>query len=239
MGVFGLLAAMGATVFGWLRRGSKNHPPSTNSETANLSVVRSIVGPAAHEIGVAVSEQIKFWRLKNLMSISEKFDRICTEKNLNPSDLRPLAISVGLPMLEKASNEEDDELQELWANLMVSSTSNSDQGGESEDIYKTYTNVLAAMSKSDCRVLSAVVEYGVVGRREGAIISKPMSHDDAIEMARMSRFTAEIFLEKLVSLGLVYRDVRVPPKRWGHWHGPRLRSNPLGNKFVRRLWKHS
>ena len=37
-----------------------------------------------------LSDRVKFWRLKNLIHISEKFERICKEKNLDPTKLRPL-----------------------------------------------------------------------------------------------------------------------------------------------------
>ena len=215
--IFGGLGSLvaGGSVFGWLRWRSRNHPHSTDGETTDLSVVRSIVGPVAHEIGTAISEQIKYWRLKNLINISEKFDRICEKKNLTPADLRPLSIAVGVPLLEKASNEEEDELQEMWANLMVSSTSESDQGEESGDIYRIYTNALAGMSKSDCRLLSTVIENGIAGRHEEAIRSNPLTHDEVRQMAGMPRVTADICLENLVSLGLVYRDLRIPIQSGG------------------------
>ena len=129
-----------AAVLAWLRWGRKAQLTDNDATTTELNVVRAVAGPGVRELGIVLSDRVKFWRLKNLISISEKFDRICKEKNLRPEDLRPLTIAVGLPMLEYAANEEEDELQELWANLMVSATTDSespeDSGGSLQDLVK-------------------------------------------------------------------------------------------------------
>ena len=199
-----------AAVFSWFRWGRRKQTNEDDSATTGLSVVRAIAGPVAQELGVALSDRVKYWRLKNLISTSEKFDRICKEKNLRPEDLRPLTIAVGLPMLEHAANEEEDELQELWANLMVSATTDSESSEDSGDLYKTWSNMLGAMSKWDCRLLITVVEEGIAGRKDDAIQTKPLTQDDVNQAAGMPTVRVNIHLEKLVSLGLVYRDLKTP-----------------------------
>ena len=210
-GAFGGAAA----TLGWLRWRHKK--PSTGGDvgTTELSVVRAIAGPGSRELGMVLSDRVKFWRLNNLISISEKFDRICKEKNLSPTNLRSLTIAVGLPMLEHAANEEEDELQELWANLMVSATTNSESLEDSGDLYKTWTNMLAAMSKWDCRLLSTLVEEGIAGSSDDGIQSKPLTQDEVRQAAEMPRVRVDLHLEKLVSLGLVYRDPKTPLKTGG------------------------
>ena len=130
-----------------------------DATTSELSVVRAVSGEASKELGLMVSDQIKAWRLSNLVRISEKFDRICLERNIQRNDLQALGMSIGLPMLEKASYEEDGELQGMWANLMVSAmTENSDDEGG--DLYKTWTNILSMMSKWDCQLFANCCRRG-------------------------------------------------------------------------------
>ena len=204
-----------AATLGWLRWRQKKTPTGSDAETTELGVVRAIAGPSARELGLALSDRVKYWRLNNLITISEKFDRICQEKNLSPANLRSLTLAVGLPMLENAANEEEDELQELWANLMVSATTNSDSLEDSGDLYKTWTNLLAAMSKWDCRLLSTLVEEGIASMTDEGLQSNPMTQDEVRQVARMSTVRVDIHLEKLVSLGLVYRDPKTPLKTGG------------------------
>ena len=204
-----------AATLGWLRW--RNKKPSTGGDvgSAELSVVRAIAGPSIHELGMVLSDRVKLWRLENLIHISEKFERICKEKNLCPTNLRPLTMAVGLPMLEHAANEEEDELQELWANLMVSATTNSESLEDEADLYKTWTNTLALMSIWDCRLLSTVVEEGIADWNDGRINPKNLTQEEVREAAGMARWRVDIHLEKLVSLGLVSRDLKVPLRKGG------------------------
>ena len=207
VGVGGWLAAVGI----WLRWGRKNQQSDAGIVPSGLSVVRAIAGPSVQDFGLALSDRVKAWRLNNLISISERFDRLCKEKKLASAELRSLSMAVGLPMLEQASNVEEGELQELWANLMVSATTNAEESDDSQDLYKTWTNILATMSIWDCKLFSTVVEKGISGRRDdGVIISNPLTLDDVREAAEMERVRVDIHLEKLVSLGLVYRDIKTP-----------------------------
>ena len=160
-----------------------------------------------------LSEQVKAWRMNNLIGISQKFDRICREKGLNRGDLHALSIAVGLPMLEQASNEEDDKLQEMWANLMVSAT--SDPLEDSGDLYKTWANILSQMSWWDCQLLSVVVEEGISSMGCEGMISNPLSDEDIEQNAGMPSVRVNMHLQKLVSLGLVHRDPTTPLKPGG------------------------
>jgi len=204
-----------AATLGWFRWRRKKATVGADAETTELSVVRAIAGPGAHELGLVLSDRVKFWRLNNLISISEKFDRICEEKNLSSANLRSLTIAVGLPMLEHAANEEEDELQELWANLMVSATADHESLEDSGDLYRTWTNMLAAMSKWDCRLLSTLVEEGIAGMSDEELRTNPLTQDEVHQVAGMPSARVGIHLEKLVSLGLIYRDPKTPLKTGG------------------------
>ena len=212
--IAGACAGVAATL-GWLRWRQTKKSTSSNANTTELDVVRAIAGPSARELGLALSDRVKYWRLNNLIGISEKFNRICQERNLNPANLRPLTMAVGLPMLENAANEEEDELQELWANLMVSATAGSDSTDDSGDLYRTWTNLLAAMSKWDCRLLSTLVEEGIASMSDEGLQSSPMTQNEVCQLAEMARVRVDLHLEKLVSLGLVYRDPKTPLKTGG------------------------
>ena len=213
--ILGTWASVATVSGGWLLWRRRHQSDRPNTKTTDLSVVRDIGGPAAKDLGMAISDYIKAWRLNNLINISMKFERIREEKKLTRNDIRHLSMSVGIPMLEHASNEDDDELQELWANLMVSATRDSNSDEESRDAHKVWTYTLAMMSKSDCILLGTVVENGMAGQNDGAIYSNPLTQDQVREAADMPRVTVNIHLEHLVSLGLVYRDLRTPMQSGG------------------------
>ena len=208
-------------VLGWLRWGKSLMSGKGDAATSELSVVRAVSGEASKELGLMVSDQIKAWRLGNLVRISEKFDRICLEKSIRKDDLHSLSISIGLPMLEKATYEEDDELQELWANLMVSAMTD-DSNDETGDLYKTSTNILAMMSKWDCQLLTTIIEMGIKEQTAEGLVANPLTRDDLVPISKLSRIMVDIHLDKLLSLGLVSKEVKTPLETGG----------PTGLKYV-------
>ena len=88
-----------------------------------------LFGPAADELGEISGDWARYWRLRNLVVIHEKFEKVLQAKGLDYGDLRHLSLSVGLPMLERASYQDDSVLQEKWANLMAASLISEGSGG--------------------------------------------------------------------------------------------------------------
>lgn len=183
------------TILGWVRRLT-----SPKNQTTNLKLVRDIAGPASREFGLLISDQIKYWRLNNLVRISEKYERLRREKNLSDGSVRHLRMSVGLPILEKASYEDDDELQQLWAKLTLSATSSEESPEDVDAHHKTFVNALHSMSKVDCKVLEAVVENGVSGQDSDGMRLNPLPREDVQRETRIP-------LEKL----------DMPLENWCRW----------------------
>ena len=205
------------TIWGWMGK-----LMSPKNQTTNLSLVRDIAGPASREFGLLVSDQIKYWRLNNLVRISEKYERLRLEKNLSDGSVRHLRLSVGLPILENASYEDDDELQRLWANLILSATSADDSSEDADIHHKTFANALHSMSRLDCRVLEMVVEKGVSCADSEGISLNALAEEDIKRETEIPIEKLAMPLEKLMSLGLVYRDPKIPLKTGG----------PVGLKYV-------
>ncbi len=105
-----------------------------------------IFGGALEEYGAAWRDKAAYFRWKNLNDILEKAEAISggdTEK------LRPLRLSLAIPIIEKASLEDDPSLQDMWAALIANSAS-SDDGDQNT---KIFADVLASLSPLDARLL--------------------------------------------------------------------------------------
>ena len=172
---------------------------------------QQLFGPSAEQLGLIVGDHVRFYRMKNLLAIKEKVDHVFQEKGIDPSARRYLKLAVGLPLLEKASYQDDGFLQEMWANLIANSLRSDDEvGGLSLDI--TYVEILHQLSRLDCEVLDYIVENGVKGRNKktGEIQLIPLDPSE-IDKSHPNK-PAHISLEKLVSLGCAYRALKVPLK---------------------------
>ena len=95
------------------------------------------------------------------MRLNECLERVIKERNLVEEDLKKLSLSVGFPLLEKASYQDDEFLQEKWANLLASAMEKRENEDTDFSLDTTYIEILHQFSRLDCEVLEYIVENGV------------------------------------------------------------------------------
>ena len=192
---------------------SDNDPTLEPATKGLREFCQQLFGPAVDQIGQIGGDWARLWRLKNLVSIHDKFDRILQDRKIDPSEGRHLALSVGLPMLEKASYQDDEVLQEKWAHLIASSLSSDERSESDFRLDTTYVETLHQFSRLDCDVLEFIVRNGVENRDKNGTHLRLIDPDE-IEKA-FSHRDWHISLEKLISLGCVSRDPKLPLKPGG------------------------
>jgi hypothetical protein len=104
-----------------------------------------VFGPASQELGQMFSDQMKFWRLKNAVRILEKAQSIVDERGLKPEQIRAMGFGEGVLLLEAASMEEQETVQDLWARLMA----NAVDPKSSIRVEKMYIDVLKSLSSRE------------------------------------------------------------------------------------------
>ena len=155
-----------------------------------------LLGPGAEQFGLMGGDWTRLWREKNLLAIKDKYDRIVRDKEIEPAKGIYLAWSVGLPLIEKASYQDDSFLQEKWAHLIASllHSDNRSEGGFNLDI--TYVELLHQFSQLDCEILEYIAKNGI-------------ESIDPDEISKAHPNTpAHLSLEKLVSLGCAIRVLK-------------------------------
>ena len=150
--------------------------------------LNALLQPSLEQAGLILADYIKGWRLSNLASILEKVDQKLEERGFDLKETTPIKLSVGLPIIERASCEDDEDLQELWANLIVSSAT-GEESGEFR-LNATYVEILHQFSTLDCEVLKFVMDNGFEGNE---------IHDDGSQ----SILTREIEPQKIEKNGQV------------------------------------
>ena len=167
-----------------------------------------LFGPATNELGEIAGDWARSWRLRNLLAIQKRLEKRLQAKGVDYSDLRHLSLSVGLPMLERASYQDDSFLQKKWANLMAASL-RSERAGDDFSLEVTYVEILSQMARLDCEILEYVCEQGVDHQDEqGHIVIAAL--DPAELEAEFSGKLARLSLEKLCSLGVLRRAPKLP-----------------------------
>lgn len=75
-----------------------------------------LINPTAEEVGLLISDNIKYFRFKNQVRILLKTKDYVEKKNIK---IKEIPIKILVPLLENASLEDNDSLQNKWANLLV------------------------------------------------------------------------------------------------------------------------
>jgi hypothetical protein len=107
--------------------------------------LNGVFGPASQEFGHLLGDQMKYWRFKNAVSILEKAQVLIEERGLQPTQVKALGFGDGLRLLEAASLEEDESVQDMWARLMA----NAVDPGSATRPEKMYVDILKSLSNRE------------------------------------------------------------------------------------------
>ncbi|MCG2642694.1 Abi-alpha family protein [Bradyrhizobium sp. GCM10023182] len=110
--------------------------------------------PASRELSHIFGDQMRFWRFKNGVRILEKAQTIVDERGLKPEQLKALGFGEGLLIMEAASLEEDESVQELWARLMANAVDPS----ASVKPEKVYIDILKSLSTREVLFLELIAK---------------------------------------------------------------------------------
>ncbi len=116
--------------------------------------LKSLVGQPIEELGLLLKDSVKHWRLKNQLRVLEKVKATCEKAGM---PLRQVNLKVLFPYLEAVSLEEDEKLQNLWANLLANYID------ESKKLEATvYPEILRQLSSKDVEILENYYSVDIV-----------------------------------------------------------------------------
>ncbi|WP_293691587.1 MULTISPECIES: Abi-alpha family protein [unclassified Spirosoma] len=102
---------------------SLNLPKQVLDKTEEL--MKTLFGPATKELGELFADKMRYRRLKNQINIFNKTVQLLEQNNLKPKELK---IKTLVLLLEECSLEEDELLQEKWANLLANIATSPENG---------------------------------------------------------------------------------------------------------------
>jgi hypothetical protein len=80
-----------------------------------------LFGPSMTEAGAYLGDTIAFWRQMRGLEFAKKFQNRCEQLGFDLDTIRPIPLSLKYRIVEAASLEDTDEIQELWAELLAKS----------------------------------------------------------------------------------------------------------------------
>lgn len=109
-----------------------------------------LLGPSITQFGELFADNVRYRRLKNQVKIFNKTRELLNENGLEP---RELNLKTLVPLIEKSSVEEDEDLQNKWANLIANIATTPENGLEPRLI-----NTLSSLSSLEAKILDFIYE---------------------------------------------------------------------------------
>ena len=120
------------------------------ADKAGTFIAKYIDAPLVQAVGI-FEDKLKYRRWENQLTLMKKADDKIKELGyINPP--RELSLKLGLPLIEAASLEDDDKLQDLWANLLVNGTTNF-------SLERSYISVLEQLSPVEAQILIKIYNH--------------------------------------------------------------------------------
>lgn len=103
------------------------------------------------KIGDIILDALNYYKWNNAVKFLDKYSETKAKRSVNGKET-PLPPKFILEILENAFIEEDEEIQELWANLLI----NLQYAKKRSDIKMMFIEILRNLSKNEIQILSLI-----------------------------------------------------------------------------------
>jgi abortive infection alpha-like protein len=147
------------------------------------ALIQKFVGPPIEQCGLAFGDSVAAWRIGRSIRLWTRIEETCKSAGINPQSIKfPLFKEI----VERASVEDDDELQDRWANLL----SNAADPRHEAEVLPAFPDILRQLSKQEANFLDELFEVSTNPNRSA---SAPIEIDP-------------VPYENLLRLGLIIRE---------------------------------
>jgi hypothetical protein len=145
-------------------------------------LLEKLAGPAAAEIGFTLKDHVRVFRFKRQLRLFERVKEMLAKSKMEPGRV-PLKLL--LPVVENASVEENNDLQDRWAAMLANAAIK-------RDVHPSFPEVLKQLNERDALYLDLTYEY-----EEGKKVLDGQRRIVAIKRKEGYRELENIFMLKL------------------------------------------
>jgi hypothetical protein len=181
-----------------------------------VDLIHKLAGPMADEIGLMMGDKIKVYRVRNWVETVKKTQRILSDADLPPSAVPPRLL---LPILESASVESDESLQELWAGLLATASQKADS------LSPSFVETLKQLTPAQAKDLNRLFDFAKTRPNFTLMQSNSLLLSTS---GSVDRLTTEAFER----LGLIHREYDLQePRAISNWFRRGIRNPPQNAAF--------
>lgn len=113
-------------------------------------ISKFIAGPLEQGMGI-FEDKLKYMRWERQVSFMDKTSKILTNRGLTVPN-RKVPMKIAIPLFQAATVEDDDDLQRIWANLLVNAA-DKDSGVE---VTRMFVSILQDLSFFEVQILEKI-----------------------------------------------------------------------------------
>jgi hypothetical protein len=114
-----------------------------------------LVGESLEELGQSLTDRIRIWRMRNLLAAAQKAQATASQLS-KPIEFRALPEGDAVRWLEGAAAEDDPDLQQLWAQLLLNAADQS----HAARIDKVVVDILRQLMPLDAKIAEFLGQQG-------------------------------------------------------------------------------
>jgi len=172
----------------------EKHKAELEATTKELTdLFGGIIPQFVKESGGILFDNVRFWRWKNQVNIIKKAKKFLEENNLQKN---PVSLKVLVPLLEASSLEEDQTMQDKWANLLTNAISNK------LEIRPNYVEILKELSPIEVLLLDKIYEEARKESDYQKRLSLNFDKQKICDWLKLSSEKFDVLIENLFRLNL-------------------------------------
>lgn len=114
---------------------------------------RYLDGPL-RQASLILEDRLQFARAERLLQLREKFETKLKSRNLTDDDKRAIEFKVAVPLLEFGSLEDNDFLQDMWAELLT----NAVDATSGIEVTKSFVSILSEFGPLEAKLLQFIAD---------------------------------------------------------------------------------
>jgi hypothetical protein len=116
---------------------------------------RLVFGDTAIELGGIAKDWASYYRYTNLLKIQDKILALHAKRKIEGKTI-PIPPRYAIPLIQRASDEDDNDIQSLWAGLIANST----DPNKKLDVKKIYIEILSSLEPLDVQIMRYFSKQG-------------------------------------------------------------------------------
>ena len=156
-------------------------------------ILDKIVPDSVKNAGGILSDTVRYWRWCNQINILKKVKRKIESEGLN---VKKVPLRVLVPLIENSSLEEEEGMQERWANLLANAAT------EKCEINPNWIKILKELSPTEARILDSVYDFSKTESDYEKRKKIQYEKKKAMEIFSIPNEKADLMIENLYRLNL-------------------------------------